>query len=139
MIAEIRPQTGGAPEAIAIPSESGIPIMATCIPAIRSYRQCLRPFTPFSGFSLSGTAPPNVCIVASVDIPHLLNFRVSKMFLGFVTVWFFLCLMVQLNRYVAVGRLGGRVIWQVIEPVPCQVITRFHECLKSPQLFLYAY
>ena len=47
MTAEMIPQTGGAPEATAIPSESGIPIMATCSPAIRSYRQCFSPATPF--------------------------------------------------------------------------------------------
>src|SRR6476646_7009484 len=74
MIAEIRPQTGGAPEAIAIPSESGIPIMATWSPAIRSYRQCFSPFTPFSGFSI-GSSDASIASVCDPcdDMLFLLN------------------------------------------------------------------
>src|SRR3990172_1534576 len=59
MTAETIPVTGGAPDAIAIPSERGSDTSETCIPASRSYRQCFSPRRPFSGFSIvvaTGTA-----------------------------------------------------------------------------------
>jgi hypothetical protein len=75
MIAEINPQTGGAPEATAIPSESGIPIMATWRPAMRSYFQCFSPATPFWGFSSAGISSAVTVAAPCDDMPVLLNFR----------------------------------------------------------------
>jgi hypothetical protein len=69
MMAEISPVTGGAPEAIAIPSESGIPIMATCSPAIRSYRKCFSPATPFWGFSSAGISSTVTVAAPCDDMP----------------------------------------------------------------------
>src|SRR5262245_32602620 len=80
MIAEISPQTGGAPDAIAMPSESGIPIMATCSPAIRSYRQCFNPATPFWGFSFSGISSTVRAADPCDDMPFLLSS--SSVFFG---------------------------------------------------------
>ena len=57
MIAEIKPQTGGAPEAMAMPSENGRETSETTIPASRSWRQCFKPATPFWGFSSVRTEP----------------------------------------------------------------------------------
>ena len=52
MMAEMTPVIGGAPDATAMPSESGSDTNATCKPAPRSKRQCLRPASPFFGCAL---------------------------------------------------------------------------------------
>src|SRR5947209_19558305 len=56
MIAEMRPQIGGAPEATAIPAENGTEILEATRPAIRSCRQCFNPARPFCGFSAGSCA-----------------------------------------------------------------------------------
>ncbi len=50
-MAEMIPQIGGAPEAIAIPKDRGTETSDTIKPATRSCFQCFRPFIPFSGLS----------------------------------------------------------------------------------------
>ena len=63
MIAEIKPQIGGAPDATAMPSEKGSETSETTSPASRSWRQCFRPARPFSaspgrgGTDLHGISP----------------------------------------------------------------------------------
>src|SRR3954452_7507475 len=57
MMAEIRPQIGGAPEATAMPSENGTEINDTTSPAARSCLQCFRPAMPLRGSSFESVEP----------------------------------------------------------------------------------
>src|SRR5262245_32840464 len=96
MIAEIRPQIGGAPDATAIPSENGSDIRETTSPAVISCRQCLRPATPLHGFSVRRVEP--LCM----EDPHDLATRVKQ---RNVKLWM---LMSRLSSLVGIPRETGR-------------------------------
>src|SRR5436305_11413651 len=57
MIAEISPETGGAPDATAIPSEKGSEINETINPETMSCRQCFNPSTPLRGLTIAAVPP----------------------------------------------------------------------------------